>query len=178
MATLFGHGKPDFAGLSTWFRYYHAPGVAHCTTGPGASPIGAILPNGQTQFFQDLVDWVEKGIIPRSAGDSTKLGILSTGPGTFGTRPSCPWPTTAIYNGNGSTAVASNYHCGGNLDANVSLLCAALHTVDGMESSNKLDYQAQGLTPGQCERHEAADHGHHNDDGHDRHDDDHGHGHD
>ena len=103
------------------------------------------------------MDWVEKGIIPQSAGDSTKLGILSTGPGTFGTRPSCPWPTTAIYNGSGSTTVASNYHCGGNLDANVSLLCAALHTVDGKESSNGLDYKAQGLNPGDCERSDTAD---------------------
>ena len=166
MATLFGHGKPDFAGLSTWFRYYHAPGVGHCTTGPGASPIGKILPNGQTQFFQDLVDWVEKGKIPQSAGNSTKLGILSTGPGTFGTRPSCPWPTTAIYNGSGDTKVASNYHCGGNLDTNIALLCAGLHTEDGRKSSNNLDYAAQGVNPGLCESQ-----------GHDNNDNDQGHGH-
>ena len=150
MATLFGHGTTDFAGLSTWFRYYHAPGVGHCTTGPGASPIGATLPDGQTQFFDDLVNWVENGVIPQSAGDSTHLGVLSTGPGTFGTRPSCPWPTTAVYSGSGSTTVASNYTCSGNLDSNVALLCPGLHTVDGQETSNSLDYSDQGVTAAQC----------------------------
>ena len=41
LATLYGGGRTDFAGLSSWFRYYHAPGVAHCGGGVGAplSPI-------------------------------------------------------------------------------------------------------------------------------------------
>jgi hypothetical protein len=51
--------------------------------------------------------------------------------------------------------------------------------VDGMESSNKLDYEAQGVNPGLCERHDHDDHGGHNDDDHGHgHDDDHGQGHD
>jgi hypothetical protein len=158
MATTFGEGKTDFAGLSTWYRYYHAPGVGHCGGGVGASPVTVTLPNGNSQIFDDLVKWVENGVIPQSAGDSTHSGILSTGPGSFGTRPICAFPTTAIYNGSGSTAVASNYHCGGDLEAypptaannNVATICQELVTEYGREDSNKPDYKLLGISPSQC----------------------------
>jgi hypothetical protein len=97
--------------------------------------------------------------VPQSAGDSTHTGILATGPSAFGTRPICPWPTTAIYNGTGSTAVASNYQCGGNLDAfpptpatnNVATICEDLITrANGQGQSNDLDYKEQGISPSQC----------------------------
>jgi Tannase and feruloyl esterase len=152
VATLLGRGNTNFSGMQSWFRYYHAPGVGHCATGPGASPINVTLPDGQTQIFDDLVNWVENGVVPQSAGDSTHMGILATGPGSFGTRPVCPWPTTAIYTGTGSTAVASNYTCGGNLDSNISVLCSGVHTPNDKPTSNQLDYADQGLIPGQCER--------------------------
>jgi hypothetical protein len=150
VATAFGRGKTDFDGMQSWFRYYHAPGVDHCGGGVGASPVAPTLPDGQSQIFDDLVNWVERGIEPQSAGDSTHKGILATGPGTFGTRPICPWPTTAIYNGSGSTAVASNYRCGGNLDADVIVLCRGLHTRFGHETTQQLDFKEQGLFPQQC----------------------------
>jgi hypothetical protein len=36
VATAYGNGTTDFAGLSSWFRYYRAPGVGHCGSGtPG-----------------------------------------------------------------------------------------------------------------------------------------------
>lgn len=157
VATLYGGGTTDFSGLSTWLRYYHAPGVGHCGGGVGASPL-TLLPDGNSQIFEDLVNWVENGTVPQSAGDSTHLGILATGPGTFGTRPICPWPTTAIYNGTGSTAVAGNYTCGGNLDAypptaatnNVATICQSLITIYNQENSNSLDYKGMGITSAQC----------------------------
>jgi Tannase and feruloyl esterase len=166
MATEFGDGKTDFAGLSSWYRYYHAPGVGHCGGGVGASPLAGTLPNGNSQIFDDLVKWVEHDMVPQSAGDSTHVGILATGPGSFGTRPICPFPTTAIYNGSGSTTVASNYHCGGNLESssptpatnNVVTICEDLVTVYGREDSNELDYKDLGITPGQCPRHDGGDH--------------------
>jgi hypothetical protein len=102
------------------------------------------------------VNWVEKGIEPQSAGDSTHKGILATGPGTFGTRPICPYPTTAIYNGTGSTAVASNYYCGGNLDNKVTL-CQLPFTQFGRATKNNLDYQDLDIHPGDCQRNDMAD---------------------
>jgi hypothetical protein len=158
IATAWGHGTADFTGLGSWLRSYHAPGVAHCGNGVGASPVAVTLPDGQTQVFDDMVSWVETGLPPHSAGDATHAGILATGPGTFGTRPICPWPTTAIYNGTGSTAVASNYTCGGNLDAypatsgtnNVAAVCQDLVTTFGKEASLSLNYAELGITPAQC----------------------------
>jgi Tannase and feruloyl esterase/FG-GAP-like repeat len=158
MATAWGNGTADFTGLGTWLRSYHAPGVAHCGNGVGASPVAVTLPDGQTQVFDDMVSWVETGVPPHSAGDATRAGILATGPGTFGTRPICPWPTTAIYNGTGSTAVASNYTCGGNLDAypptagtnNVAAVCQDLVTAFGNETSLPLNYAELGISPAQC----------------------------
>ena len=82
IATLFGHGRTDFDGLQSWFRYYHAPGVGHCGGGVGASP-ATVLPDGQTQIFDDLVKWVENDVVPQSAGNSTHRGILATGPDSF-----------------------------------------------------------------------------------------------
>lgn len=165
VATAFGDGETDFAGLSSWYRYYHAPGVGHCGGGVGASPLAVTLPNGNSQIFDDLVKWVEDGIVPQSAGDSTHVGILATGPGSFGTRPICPFPTTAIYNGSGLATVASNYHCGGNLESssptpatnNVVTICEDLVTVYGRENSNVLDYKEMGITPGQCPSHGNGD---------------------
>jgi hypothetical protein len=138
--------------------------VGHCGGGVGASPLAVTLPDGNSQIFDDLVKWVENGIVPQSAGDSTHEGILATGPGSFGTRPICPFPTTAIYNGSGSTTAASNYYCGGNLEAypptpatnNVATICQEPVTVYGQEDSNKLDYKQLGITPGQCPSHDLA----------------------
>jgi hypothetical protein len=148
-ATAFGHGHADYGGLSSWYRYYHAPGVGHCGGDVGADPTKAIAPDGQLQAFTDLVNWVENGVVPQSAGDSTHEGILATGPGTFGTRPICPYPTTAIYNGSGSTTVASNYHCGGNLDTNQTL-CQLPFTQWGRATNNNLDWTDLNIVPGQC----------------------------
>jgi feruloyl esterase len=159
VATAYGNGTTNFTGLSSWFRYYHAPGVEHCGGGVGASPVASgpnastgpgstsTLTDGNTQIFDDLVNWTENGVVPQSAGDSTHIGILATGPGSFGTRPVCPWPTTAIYTGSGSSAVASNYICGGNLDANLATVCFGLHTVFGDEKSSDLDSKEQGAPP-------------------------------
>jgi hypothetical protein len=148
-ATAFGHGKADYTGLSSWYRYYHAPGVGHCGGNVGASPTLTIGPDGQAQMFTDLVNWVENNVEPSSAGDSTHEGILATGPGTFGTRPICPYPTTAIYNGSGSTAVASNYHCGGNLDTKTTL-CQLPITKFGHTTSDDLNWKEVDVDPGFC----------------------------
>ena len=150
IATLVGGGTTDFTNTQSWFRYYIAPGVGHCGNGVGASPLAVTLPDGQFQIFDDLVNWVENGVVPQSAGDSTHLGILASGPGTYGTRPICPWPTTQIYNGTGPTTVATSYTCGGNLDANVALLCKGLHAINGYATSNSVDYGEQGISASQC----------------------------
>jgi hypothetical protein len=155
-ATSFGNGRTDYAGLASWFRYYHVPGVGVCGgNAVGASPSLAIAADGNTQMFDDLVNWAENGVVPQSAGDYTKSGILAIGPGSFGSRPICPYPTTAIYNGSGPTNVASSFHCGGNLDTRESL-CMLPITLFGRATSNQLNYKELGIDPGLCE----GDHDH------------------
>jgi hypothetical protein len=123
VATYYGHGEADYKGLQSWFRYYHAPGVAHCGGGVGPSPVN---------IFNVLVDWVENGIAPDT--------ILAQGGSVpTRTRPLCPWPKTAIYNGSGSTDVASNFHCGGNLEP-PSVVCEMLRTLFRFENGRVLDF--------------------------------------
>lgn len=52
-----------------------------------------------------MVNWVENGVAPDS--------ILASGGGR--TRPLCPFPQTAIYDGVGDPNLASSFSCGGNL---------------------------------------------------------------
>jgi hypothetical protein len=97
-----GQGTPDFDSLQPWFRYFRAPGVGHCGGGNGPQPQG---------LFDIMVKWVEEGVAPDQ--------ILASGGGR--TRPLCPFPQTAIYNGSGSTDDAANFHCGGNLQTRAAI---------------------------------------------------------
>ena len=148
VATFMGDGEANFAALQSWFRYYHAPGVGHCGGGVGPNPT-TLLPNGNTQLFDDLVKWVEQGIPPSSAGPASNGGILATGGSgnPARTRPICPWPTTANYNGSGSTDIAANFHCGGNLDDNPVAVCKMLRAPYKHENENQLDMADKDLNP-------------------------------
>ena len=104
-----GSGTADYTALQSWYRFFPMPGVGHCTGALG----GGVGPSA-TDVFAALQNWVENGVAPASLTARGGTGAPATGR----TRPLCPWPQTAIYNGTGSTDVASNFTCGGNLDAN------------------------------------------------------------
>jgi feruloyl esterase len=53
-----------------------------------------------------VVDWVEKGIAPATITASKSLGGS-----VVQTRPLCPYPAHAVYQGSGSTDVAANFVC-------------------------------------------------------------------
>ena len=148
VATLVGAGKTDYPNTQSWYRYYHAGGVGHCGGGAGADPLVPLAADGQPQMWTDLINWVENGVVPQSAGDSTHEGILAQGgAGTVvGQRPICPYPTTAIYNGSGSTTVATNFHCGGNLDT-LQTLCTTPTTVFDQANANGVDNVSLGMPP-------------------------------
>jgi len=82
-----------------FFKLYMVPGMAHCGGGTGHSSVDWLTP---------LVSWVENGVAPHA--------IIGTRASDNSTRPHCPYPQTAIYNGSGSTGDAANFHCGGNGD--------------------------------------------------------------
>jgi Tannase and feruloyl esterase len=86
------------ASTESFFRYFLAPGVAHCGT-PGA---GSIAP---TNPMQQVINWVENGQAP------AVLDASGTINGQAVTRPLCPYPDAdASYTG-GNPNLAASYTC-------------------------------------------------------------------
>jgi feruloyl esterase len=90
-------------------RLYMAPGMAHCGGGPGPDLFGqAGVPHADAQHDIDaaLEAWVEKGVAPGSivASKMEKGKVIRT-------RPLCPWPTVARWDGKGSTDEATSFSC-------------------------------------------------------------------
>jgi hypothetical protein len=77
-------------------RLFMAPGVGHCAGGPGPQPL---------RPFDAVVSWVEKGIAPATLPASRPVQ------GTVQTRPLCPYPAVATWNGTGSVNEAASFSC-------------------------------------------------------------------
>ncbi len=154
MASRYGeHGEPDFEEVQRFYRLFRAPGVGHCGGGAGPQP---------QNLFGALVNWVENGEAPEQIlSQITTAGVVTR------TRPLCPYPQTAVYNGSGSTDVASNFHCGGNLERR-RLVCPDILTKYKHEVNGNLDFKGTGVDRHECRRESSPGHRH----GHDRHDDD------
>ncbi len=136
MAVRYGTGgEPDFERLQEFYRLFRAPGVAHCGGGAGPQP---------QDLFAALVNWVENGEAPDQILARSTIG------GVIRTRPLCPYPQTAIYNGTGSTDAAANFHCGGNLET-PELVCADLLTRYKHEVKGTLDFRSMGVHPRECQ---------------------------
>jgi hypothetical protein len=110
--------------LTPWFRFFVAPSVGHCSGGNGPQP---------QNLFGVLEDWVENGNAP----DSILSANISGGVVTR-SRPMCPWPQTAIYNGAGDPNRAESFHCGGNVETKETA-CLALVAKFQKETSNAYD---------------------------------------
>ncbi len=85
---------PDYA------RLFLMPGVLHCAGGAGPDSV---------EWIDAIAAWTEKGTAPER--------IIATKRGDGGTptrtRPLCPHPQRAVYNGSGSTDDAANFTCKG-----------------------------------------------------------------
>jgi hypothetical protein len=127
MAARYGKDdQPDFERLQEFFRLFRAPGAGHCG-----------VPNG----FPALVDWVEKGVAPQQ--------ILASGAGR--TRPLCPYPQTAIYNGAPADPnLAASFHCGGNLEQ-PAIVCEDVLVKYKHEEKGPLDYKGTGVNRNACQ---------------------------
>ena len=94
--------------------------------------------------FGALVRWVEQGTPPET--------LLASGgsaaPVSGRTRPLCPYPQTAIYNG-GSIDDANSFHCGGNLET-TEVVCADVLARYKHEIHGELDFTGTGLKPSDC----------------------------
>jgi feruloyl esterase len=90
-------------------RLYMAPGMGHCGGGPGPSQFGQTsVPRGDPDhdLAAALEAWVEQGKAP----GPVVAAKVQQGK-TTRTRPLCPYPATAKWNGTGNTDDASSFSC-------------------------------------------------------------------
>ncbi len=80
-----------------WYRLFMMPGMQHCRGGEGPNQFNAIAV---------MERWREQGIAPAqiTAAHLTDGNIDTT-------RPLCPYPQVAVWNGKGSTNDAANFSC-------------------------------------------------------------------
>jgi len=81
---------------SEFARLFMAPGVGHCAGGNGPQP---------QRPFDAVVNWVEKGVAPAT------LAAARTVQGKAQSRPLCPYPAVARWDGKGSADEAASYSC-------------------------------------------------------------------
>ncbi len=144
MASRHGRGRgkgPDFEELQTFYRLFRAPGVAHCGGGSGPQPQG---------LFDALVNWVEYGVAPELILARRSDGV---------TRPLCPYPQTAIYDGTGNPNDAASFRCGGDLET-PEVVCADVLTKYKHEVKGPLDYYGSGVDRHVCRIAVGSEHGH------------------
>jgi feruloyl esterase len=93
-----GSGGPE--RTLQFARLFMAPGMAHCVDGPGPHP-------ALSDTLTALDNWVTKQRAPDRliASSSADAGQVSR------TRPLCPYPEVARYQGRGSVDVAANFAC-------------------------------------------------------------------
>lgn len=94
-----GGKAADFA------RVYTIPGMNHCSGGPATD---------QFDMVTALVNWVEQGQAPASVKATSRSAAQNNGLGNIPpnrTRPLCPYPKTAKYNGSGSIEDAASFSC-------------------------------------------------------------------
>jgi feruloyl esterase len=94
-------------------RLYLVPGMQHCGFGPGATEFGQGMGkrgDAEHDIFTSLEEWVEKGSAPgvltaaKREGEGAERKVVMT-------RPLCPYPQVAKYDGKGDVAKASSFAC-------------------------------------------------------------------
>jgi len=104
-------GRPQ---TDAFLRLYLVPGMQHCGDGPGPNSFGQAGPaptnDPRRNVLMALEQWVEKGS-PPSAIVATKYVNDDPAKGVHTTRPLCPHPQTAKYNGQGDPNDAASFVC-------------------------------------------------------------------
>ena len=90
-------GAMHHGQIEQYLRLFMVPGMQHCQGGPGTDTFDAL---------GALEKWVEKGVAPKSI----PAAHLTNGEVDL-TRPLCPYPQVARYNGKGDPNDAANFKC-------------------------------------------------------------------
>src|SRR5262249_46387286 len=85
------------SAIQSNYRLFMVPGMAHCGGGDGTSTF---------DMLTALEQWVET----KKAPDQILASRVRNGQ-TDRTRPLCPYPQLAVYNGSGNTDDAANFSC-------------------------------------------------------------------
>jgi len=88
-------------------RYFAAPGVLHCTFGPGADNVDFVTP---------MARWVESGSAPENGIVARRFplgagGVAQMTQPPILSRPLCRYPQYAHYNGAGDASDAASFSC-------------------------------------------------------------------
>jgi feruloyl esterase len=99
------------AATDKFFRLFLVPGMGHCVGGTGATNFGnqgspAPMIDADHDLLAALDAWVETGHAPQQI-----IAAKVVQGATVRTRPLCPYPQKASYNGYGSTDNAANFVC-------------------------------------------------------------------
>lgn len=103
--------------IADFYRLFMAPGMAHCSGGPGPNSFGqnfalnALDRDPQHDVVQAIVDWVENGVAPAKIVATKYTGDVVGPANVLRTRPLCPYPQVARWNGTGSSDDAANFTC-------------------------------------------------------------------
>jgi hypothetical protein len=97
-----------------FYRLFMAPGMSHCGGGEGANVFGNGVAVPDATASNDVVmaldHWVEQGVAPDKI-IATHYVDNSPAKGVQMTRPLCPYPQQARYNGSGDPNQASSFTC-------------------------------------------------------------------
>jgi hypothetical protein len=169
IAARFGDGADHdssdrFRGIQKFYRLFHVPGVSHCGLGIlNHQSLGPWPQQGAD--FNAVINWVEKGVAPSEVTGSgnTAAPAFIPGSATTLTRPLCPYPQTAVYDGSGNINDAASWHCGGDLEKNTPVgtplsgppdqpvACYDVLVKYKHELNGPLDYGGSGVNPAACE---------------------------
>jgi hypothetical protein len=89
---------------ANYMRLYMMPGVLHCAGGPGCDVV---------DWYTPIADWVERSKAPGPiVASKAAPPAAATSASPFSrTRPLCPYPQHAVYEGQGSTDDANRFTC-------------------------------------------------------------------
>jgi Tannase and feruloyl esterase len=125
-----------------YHRLFLLPAVAHCGGSTGPSSIGGGMPEPPAAFrdadhhvVSAVIKWVEQGVAPERI-----IATRFSGSALTLSRPVCPYPAQAVYNGSGDVNVASNFTCAPQIES-----ASSIGPGDIIEIKNSLTQRALEL---------------------------------
>jgi feruloyl esterase len=125
-----------------YHRLFMLPATAHCGGSTGPNSIGGGMPEPPAAFrdadhhvVSAVIKWVEQGVAPDKI-----IATKFSGSTLTLSRPVCPYPAQAVYNGSGDINVASNFACAPQIESASSIVPG-----DIVEIKNSLTQRALEL---------------------------------